>query len=87
MDLTLLIGFIVIALSVTLVVVIFLIVKKLFGLKSSKEISIYVNEQKENTSSSKITNTPFVVDRKGKARISSDLVDDTVLTKVRRVRN
>jgi len=87
MDLTLLIGFIVIALSVALVIVVFLVIKKVFGLKSSKEISIYVSEQKENTSSSKITNTPFMVDGKGKLKLSNDLTDDNVLNKVRRVRD
>jgi len=72
MDLTLLIGIIVTVFFVLVVVAIYFVVKKLFGIKSSKEISIYVDERKENASSSKITNTPFLVDRKGKLKLSSN---------------
>lgn len=75
--------FVVIGFSLLCILIYFLI-KAIFKLSTSKEISIYVDEKKEQKS--EIHNTPFVVGRDGKERLSTDIIDDTVIKKIRKVR-
>jgi hypothetical protein len=85
MDLTFIIGIVVFVFSVALVIALYFILRAVFARKASKEICIYVDERKEEVKG-KVTNTPFIVEKKGRTRLSSDFVDDTVISKVRRVR-
>jgi capsular polysaccharide biosynthesis protein len=51
-----------------------------------KEISIYVDEKREHKTKEKVFNTPYNVERNGKERLSSDILDDTIIDKIKKTR-